>query len=114
MIVTVVTACHRVSRQSRRNGLSPLSPSVTCARENLNSPSSNNRSQGTPGRLSYKFPQVTTVTTGPNPERCQLRQHWPIPEKESRLAAGTHQSIHEPETKNMRRTDTAAGAKFTV
>jgi hypothetical protein len=45
MIVTVVTACHRLSRQSRRNGLSPLSPSVTCARKNLKSPSSNNRSQ---------------------------------------------------------------------
>jgi hypothetical protein len=54
------------------------------------------------------------VTTGASPERRQLRQHWPIPEKESRLAAGAHQSIHEPETKNMRRTDTAAGAKFTV
>jgi hypothetical protein len=57
---------------------------------------------------------VTTVTTGARPERCQLRQHWPIPEKESRLAAGTHQSIHEPETKNMRRTDTTTDAKFTV
>ena len=115
MIVTVVTACHRLSRQSRRNGLSPLSPSVTCARENLKSPSSNNRSQRPTGRLSFKFPQVTTVTTGASPERCQLRQHWPIPEKESRPAAGAHQSIHTSRPSNMRRQrPTTTGSKFTV
>lgn len=63
------------------------------------------------------------MTTGDSPEKAprgpdankkKPRRHWPIPEKESQLAAGAHQPIHRPETKNMRRTDTTPGAKFTV
>ncbi|WP_210168186.1 hypothetical protein [Bradyrhizobium sp. LTSP849] len=58
---------------------------------------------------------MTTVTTGAAPGRCQLRQHWPIPEKESRIATGTHRTDTPFETLNMRRsTPSATGTKFTV
>jgi hypothetical protein len=62
--VTVVTACHRLSGQSRCHRLSPLSPSVTCARENLKSPSSNNRSQRPLAPSLVQSPQVTDGDNG--------------------------------------------------